>query len=122
MDELACFVPGMLALGASGYGPEKAEQIMNLAKEVIFLSSLSAESGLHQQIAHDQVFTVGTTCSRIARGWLGHAPESSAPCAHLTTSAPTLERSPRHVDPLSTRPLSPVRSWPKATATVVLYM
>jgi len=39
MDELACFVPGMLALGASGYGPEKAEQIMNLAKEVIFLSS-----------------------------------------------------------------------------------
>ena len=39
MDELACFVPGMLALGASGYGPEKAEQIMNLAREVIFLLS-----------------------------------------------------------------------------------
>jgi hypothetical protein len=35
MDELACFAPGMLALGASGYGPEKSEQIMNLAKEVI---------------------------------------------------------------------------------------
>ena len=34
MDELACFAPGMLALGASGYGPEKSEQIMNLAKEV----------------------------------------------------------------------------------------
>ncbi|CAD6247080.1 unnamed protein product [Miscanthus lutarioriparius] len=34
MDELACFVPGMLALGASGYGPEKAEQIMNLAREL----------------------------------------------------------------------------------------
>ncbi|CAO2201090.1 unnamed protein product [Urochloa humidicola] len=33
MDELACFVPGMLALGASGYSPEKAEQIMNLAEE-----------------------------------------------------------------------------------------
>ncbi|TVU04358.1 hypothetical protein EJB05_08422, partial [Eragrostis curvula] len=33
MDELACFVPGMLALGASGYSPEKAEQIMDLAKE-----------------------------------------------------------------------------------------
>jgi hypothetical protein len=29
----------MLALGASGYYPEKAEQIMNLAKEVVFLSS-----------------------------------------------------------------------------------
>ncbi|KAG2568570.1 hypothetical protein PVAP13_7NG326100 [Panicum virgatum] len=34
MDELACFAPGMLALGASGYGPEKSEQIMNLAKEL----------------------------------------------------------------------------------------
>ena len=34
MDELACFAPGMLALGASGYGPEKSEQIMNLEKEV----------------------------------------------------------------------------------------
>ncbi|AQK45953.1 Mannosyl-oligosaccharide 12-alpha-mannosidase MNS1 [Zea mays] len=33
MDELACFAPGMLALGASGYGPEKSEQIMNMAKE-----------------------------------------------------------------------------------------
>ncbi|PWZ44350.1 Mannosyl-oligosaccharide 1,2-alpha-mannosidase MNS1 [Zea mays] len=34
MDELACFAPGMLALGASGYGPEKSEQIMNMAKEL----------------------------------------------------------------------------------------
>ncbi|KAG8043386.1 hypothetical protein GUJ93_ZPchr0458g22869 [Zizania palustris] len=34
MDELACFAPGMLALGASGYGTEKAEQIMDLAKEL----------------------------------------------------------------------------------------
>ncbi|KAF7010775.1 hypothetical protein CFC21_025136 [Triticum aestivum] len=34
MDELACFAPGMLALGASGYGPEKAKQIMNLAEEL----------------------------------------------------------------------------------------
>ncbi|KAL6662100.1 hypothetical protein ACP70R_001484 [Stipagrostis hirtigluma subsp. patula] len=34
MDELACFVPGMLALGASGYGPQKSEQIMNLAEEL----------------------------------------------------------------------------------------
>ncbi|URD90741.1 Glycosyl hydrolase family 47 [Musa troglodytarum] len=33
MDELACFVPGMLALGSSGYGPEKAEKIFSLSKE-----------------------------------------------------------------------------------------
>nr|XP_019703683.1 mannosyl-oligosaccharide 1,2-alpha-mannosidase MNS2 isoform X2 [Elaeis guineensis] len=34
MDELACFVPGMLALGSSGYGPEKAEKFLSLAKEL----------------------------------------------------------------------------------------
>uniref|UniRef100_A0A0D9W944 alpha-1,2-Mannosidase n=1 Tax=Leersia perrieri TaxID=77586 RepID=A0A0D9W944_9ORYZ len=35
MDELACFAPGMLALGASGYeDTQKAEEIMNLAKEL----------------------------------------------------------------------------------------
>ncbi|KAG1364145.1 mannosyl-oligosaccharide 1,2-alpha-mannosidase MNS1 [Cocos nucifera] len=33
MDELACFVPGMLALGSSGYALEKAEKILSLAKE-----------------------------------------------------------------------------------------
>lgn len=39
MDELACFAPGMLALGSSGYGPEKAEKILSLAEEVYFWSS-----------------------------------------------------------------------------------
>ncbi|XP_020103237.1 mannosyl-oligosaccharide 1,2-alpha-mannosidase MNS1-like [Ananas comosus] len=34
MDELACFVPGMLALGASGYGLEKDQKMMTLAKEL----------------------------------------------------------------------------------------
>lgn len=34
MDELACFVPGMLALGSSGYGPEDSEKILTLAEEL----------------------------------------------------------------------------------------
>ncbi|CAL9755843.1 unnamed protein product [Musa acuminata subsp. burmannicoides] len=34
MDELACFVPGMLALGSSDYDPEKAEKFLSLAKEL----------------------------------------------------------------------------------------
>ncbi|PKA50854.1 Mannosyl-oligosaccharide 1,2-alpha-mannosidase MNS1 [Apostasia shenzhenica] len=34
MDELACFVPGMLALGVSGYGEDKADKILSLAKEL----------------------------------------------------------------------------------------
>ncbi|XP_074582519.1 mannosyl-oligosaccharide 1,2-alpha-mannosidase MNS1-like [Curcuma longa] len=34
MDELACFAPGMLALGSSGYDPEKAEKMLSLSKEL----------------------------------------------------------------------------------------
>jgi hypothetical protein len=34
MNELACFAPSMLALGAYDYGPDKSEQIMNMAKKV----------------------------------------------------------------------------------------
>uniref|UniRef100_A0A1D1XN11 alpha-1,2-Mannosidase n=1 Tax=Anthurium amnicola TaxID=1678845 RepID=A0A1D1XN11_9ARAE len=34
MDELACFVPGMLALGSAGYGPDDAEKFLSLAKEL----------------------------------------------------------------------------------------
>jgi len=35
MDELACFVPGMLALGSSNYGLGEAEKFMALAEEVM---------------------------------------------------------------------------------------
>lgn len=34
MDELACFAPGMLALGSSGYPPDEAKKILSLAEEV----------------------------------------------------------------------------------------
>lgn len=34
MDELACFAPGMLALGSSGYGPGEAEKLLSLAEEL----------------------------------------------------------------------------------------
>uniref|UniRef100_A0A803M9S0 alpha-1,2-Mannosidase n=1 Tax=Chenopodium quinoa TaxID=63459 RepID=A0A803M9S0_CHEQI len=34
MDELACFAPGMLALGSAGYGPGESEKFMSLAKEL----------------------------------------------------------------------------------------
>lgn len=40
MDELACFVPGMLALGSSTSGPGEAEKYLSLAEEVtLFFSS-----------------------------------------------------------------------------------
>ncbi|KAJ6435912.1 hypothetical protein OIU84_001021 [Salix udensis] len=34
MDELACFAPGMLALGSKGYGPGEAEKVLSLAEEL----------------------------------------------------------------------------------------
>ncbi|KAK9097479.1 hypothetical protein Sjap_022976 [Stephania japonica] len=33
MDELACFAPGMLALGSMGYGPGEREKMLTLAEE-----------------------------------------------------------------------------------------
>lgn len=38
MDELACFAPGMIALGSSGYGPGDSEKFLSLAEEVFLLS------------------------------------------------------------------------------------
>uniref|UniRef100_A0A1U7YN82 alpha-1,2-Mannosidase n=1 Tax=Nicotiana sylvestris TaxID=4096 RepID=A0A1U7YN82_NICSY len=34
MDELACFAPGMLALGSSGYSPNEAQKFLSLAEEL----------------------------------------------------------------------------------------
>ncbi|XP_038714010.1 mannosyl-oligosaccharide 1,2-alpha-mannosidase MNS1-like [Tripterygium wilfordii] len=34
MDELACFAPGMLALGSSGYGPADSKKFISLAEEL----------------------------------------------------------------------------------------
>ncbi|GFZ08182.1 alpha-mannosidase 2 [Actinidia rufa] len=34
MDELACFTPGMIALGASGYGLEDSRKFLSLAEEL----------------------------------------------------------------------------------------
>ncbi|OWM69508.1 hypothetical protein CDL15_Pgr013969 [Punica granatum] len=33
MDELACFAPGMIALGSFGYGPEESKKFLSLAEE-----------------------------------------------------------------------------------------
>lgn len=37
MDELACFAPGMLALGSSGYGPDESQKFLKLAEEVVLI-------------------------------------------------------------------------------------
>lgn len=37
MDELACFAPGMLALGSFGYGPDDSQKFLSLAEEVFLI-------------------------------------------------------------------------------------
>jgi len=49
MDELACFVPGMLALGSSGFGSGDSEKFFSLAEEVFanFCDSFRASHICH---------------------------------------------------------------------------
>ncbi|URD90742.1 Glycosyl hydrolase family 47 [Musa troglodytarum] len=67
MDELACFVPGMLALGSSGYGPEKAEKIFSLSKELVwtcynfYQSTPTKLAGENYYFRDGQDMSVGTS-------------------------------------------------------------
>ncbi|ERN07458.1 mannosyl-oligosaccharide 1,2-alpha-mannosidase MNS1 isoform X1 [Amborella trichopoda] len=67
MDELACFAPGMLALGSSGYGPEDAEKFLSLAKELawtcynFYQSTPTKLAGENYYFHSGQDMTVGTS-------------------------------------------------------------
>ncbi|MED6207566.1 Mannosyl-oligosaccharide 1 2-alpha-mannosidase mns2 [Stylosanthes scabra] len=68
MDELACFVPGMLALGASGYDDtEEADKIMTLAEELartcynFYQSTESKLAGENYYFREGEDMVVGTS-------------------------------------------------------------
>ncbi|OAY81363.1 Mannosyl-oligosaccharide 1,2-alpha-mannosidase MNS1 [Ananas comosus] len=67
MDELACFVPGMLALGSFGYGSEKGEKILSLAEELawtcynFYQSTPTKLAGENYFFHSGQDMTVGTS-------------------------------------------------------------
>lgn len=67
MDELACFAPGMLALGSSGYGPENAEKFFSLAEELawtcynFYQSTPTKLSGENYFFRSGQDMSVGTS-------------------------------------------------------------
>ncbi|CAM6058738.1 unnamed protein product [Sphagnum tenellum] len=66
MDELACFAPGMLALGTEGAPPEKAEKYLTLAKELtrtcynFYMSTPTKLAGENYQFFDGQDLQVGT--------------------------------------------------------------
>ncbi|XP_017410392.1 mannosyl-oligosaccharide 1,2-alpha-mannosidase MNS1 isoform X2 [Vigna angularis] len=67
MDELACFVPGMLALGSSTYGPGEAEKYLSLAEELVwtcynfYQSTPTKLAGENYYFRDGEDMSVGTT-------------------------------------------------------------
>ncbi|KAK1416965.1 hypothetical protein QVD17_26085 [Tagetes erecta] len=67
MDELACFAPGMIALGSSGYGPDESRKFLNLAEELawtcynFYQSTPTKLAGENYFFHSGQDMTVGTS-------------------------------------------------------------
>ncbi|XP_010322800.1 mannosyl-oligosaccharide 1,2-alpha-mannosidase MNS1-like isoform X2 [Solanum lycopersicum] len=67
MDELACFAPGMLALGSSGYGPDDSQKFLSLAEELawtcynFYQSTPTKLAGENYVFNKGQDMTVGTS-------------------------------------------------------------
>ncbi|KAJ8560152.1 hypothetical protein K7X08_004210 [Anisodus acutangulus] len=66
-DELACFATGMLALGSSGYGPDKSQKFLSLAEELawtcynFYQSTPTKLAGENYFFNDGQDMTVGTS-------------------------------------------------------------
>ncbi|KAH0993480.1 hypothetical protein GBA52_004963 [Prunus armeniaca] len=69
MDELACFAPGMLALGSTGYGTDEAEIFLSLAEELawtcynFYQTTPTKLAGENYYFPAGQDMTVGTPWS-----------------------------------------------------------
>ncbi|GMY38398.1 mannosyl-oligosaccharide 1,2-alpha-mannosidase MNS1 [Fagus crenata] len=67
MDELACFAPGMLALGSSGYGPDGSQKFLSLAEELawtcynFYQSTPTKLAGENYFFHNGQDMSVGTS-------------------------------------------------------------
>ncbi|XP_078447714.1 mannosyl-oligosaccharide 1,2-alpha-mannosidase MNS1-like [Wolffia australiana] len=75
MDELACFVPGMLALGSSGYGPEKGAKILSLAEELALTCYKFYESTPTKLAGENYFFRAGEDLS-VGTSWNILRPET----------------------------------------------
>ncbi|KAL3528500.1 hypothetical protein ACH5RR_007822 [Cinchona calisaya] len=67
MDELACFAPGMLALGSSGYAPDESQKFLSLAEELawtcynFYQSTPTKLAGENYFFSEGQDMSVGTS-------------------------------------------------------------
>ncbi|KAL4272356.1 hypothetical protein GQ457_13G018780 [Hibiscus cannabinus] len=75
MDELACFAPGMLALGSSGYGPDEAKKILSLAEELAWTCYNFYQSTPTQLAGENYFFNSGQDMS-VGTSWNILRPET----------------------------------------------
>ncbi|CAA7394604.1 unnamed protein product [Spirodela intermedia] len=75
MDELACFVPGMLALGSGGYGPQDARRFLSLAEELVWTCYNFYRSTPTQLAGENYYFYSGEDMS-VGTAWNIQRPET----------------------------------------------
>ncbi|KAI4335347.1 hypothetical protein L6164_014001 [Bauhinia variegata] len=82
MDELACFVPGMLALGSSGYRPGEAEKFMSLAEELAWTCYNFYDSTPTKLAGENYFFRKGEDMN-VGTSWNIQRPETIESLFHL---------------------------------------
>ncbi|KAF8101042.1 hypothetical protein N665_0211s0031 [Sinapis alba] len=75
MDELACFAPGMLALGASGYGPDEEKKFLSLAEELAWTCYNFYQSTPTKLAGENYYFSAGEDMS-VGTSWNILRPET----------------------------------------------
>ncbi|KAL8170761.1 hypothetical protein V2J09_022565 [Rumex salicifolius] len=75
MDELACFAPGMLALGSFGYGPGDKEKFLSLAQELAWTCYNFYQSTPTKLAGENYLFNAGQDMS-VGTSWNILRPET----------------------------------------------
>lgn len=75
MDELACFAPGMIALGSSGYGPDESQKFLSLAEELAWTCYNFYQSTPTKLAGENYFFHVGQDMS-VGTSWNILRPET----------------------------------------------
>ncbi|KAK4479223.1 hypothetical protein RD792_014734 [Penstemon davidsonii] len=75
MDELACFAPGMIALGSAGYSPDEAKKFLSLAEELAWTCYNFYESTQTKLAGENYFFSSGKDMS-VGTSWNILRPET----------------------------------------------
>ncbi|KAK3427885.1 hypothetical protein EUGRSUZ_F04021 [Eucalyptus grandis] len=76
MDELACFAPGMLAMGSFGYGPEESQKFLSLAEEVLAWTCYNFYQSTPTKLAGENYFFHSGQDMSVGTSWNILRPET----------------------------------------------